>query len=66
MALASTENWKIVCIELEKLIESNRKKYVHLNYYLNKWEKEIMEKCTPIMNIDEVKRLLDNCKLNVI
>ena len=33
-ALNSTKNWQIIKGEFEKLIMSDRKKYVHLNFYL--------------------------------
>lgn len=59
IALFSTENWNKVKNELEQLIQSNRKKYVHLNYYLCKWEKDIMEKNTPVFNIADVRRQID-------
>ena len=59
IALVSVENWCKVKNELEKLIQSDRKKFVHLNYYLCKWEKDIMEKHTPVFNIDVVRQLLN-------
>ena len=58
LVLVSNENWQKVKIEFGKLIDLNRKKYVHLNFYLDKWEKEIMEKCTPTIGINEVIHLL--------
>lgn len=58
MVLVSNDNWQKVKIEFGKLIDLNRKKYVHLNFYLDKWEKEIMEKCTPTIEINEVIHLL--------
>ena len=62
MALNSTKNWQIIKGEFEKMIMSDRKKYVHLNFYLNKWEKEIMEKNTPEIKIEDVKHYL--CIIN--
>ena len=62
MALNSTENWHIIKGEFEKWIMSDRKKYVHLYFYLNKWEREIMEKNTPEIKIEDVKLFL--CNIN--
>ena len=39
-------------------------KDVHLNFYLDKWEKEIMEKCTPTIEINEVIHLLKGVQSN--
>ena len=64
MALVSNENWQKVQMEFEELINLNRKKYVHLNFYLNKWEKEIMEKGTPTIGINEVIYLLKGVQSN--
>ena len=64
LVLVSNENWQKVKIEFGKLIDLNRKKYVHLNFYLDKWEKEIMEKCTPTIGIKDVICLLKTVQSN--
>lgn len=59
IAMASEENWQAVKAEFEKKIKWRRKKFIHLNWYLQNWEVKIMSKNTPVMDIDEVKRLLN-------
>jgi hypothetical protein len=57
ISLASEENWKVVKIELEKLIKKSRK-LIGLNWYLDKWGTIYLERNTQTMKIEEVKRLL--------
>jgi len=58
IAMASEENWLAVKTEFEKKIKWRRKKFIHLNWYLENWEVKFMSKNTPVMDINEVKRLL--------
>jgi 3-methyladenine DNA glycosylase AlkD len=41
-----------------ELIQSDEHKFIHLNWYLREWSVRRMEKASPVMTIDEVKRLL--------
>lgn len=58
IAMASEENWLAVKTEFEKKIKWRRKKFIHLNWYLENWEVKFMSKNTPVMDINEVKKLL--------
>lgn len=57
IATANDDNWIVVKTELEKLIAKDRK-YVGLNWYLDKWENLYWERRTKKMSFDEVKDLL--------
>ena len=59
IAMASEENWKAVRAEFEKKIKWRRKKYIHLNWYIENWDNKIKAKNTPVMGLEEVKRLLN-------
>ena len=59
IAMASEENWKAVRAEFEKKIKWRRKKYIHLNWYIENWDNKIKAKNTPAMGLEEVKRLLN-------
>lgn len=58
IAMASEENWLAVKTEFEKKIKWRKKKYIQLNWYIENWEVKFMSKNTPVMDINEVKRLL--------
>lgn len=58
IAMASEENWKAVREEFEKKIRWRRKKYIHLNWYIENWDNKIKAQNTPAMGLEEVKRLL--------
>ena len=43
---------------LTDLIKKDRDKYVHFNFYLEKWKAERLELSTPAMRLEEVLELL--------
>ncbi|MBP3198089.1 MAG: hypothetical protein J6N21_13935, partial [Butyrivibrio sp.] len=57
IATASDENWFVVKSELEKLIKKDRK-FVRLNWYLDKWETLYWERQNERLSIEDVKRLI--------
>lgn len=58
IAMTSEHNWKAVRAEFEKKIRWRRKKFIHLNWYIENWDKKIKSMNTPVMSLDEVKRLI--------
>lgn len=52
------EGWARVNELFAELIEKDEKKFRHLNWYLRDWSVKRMEKASPIMAIEEVKRLI--------
>lgn len=58
IAEESDEGWVAVNESFEKLIADNEKKYQHLNWYLRDWEIKRMEKGSPLMTLEEAKKLL--------
>lgn len=57
IATASDENWFVVKSELEKLIEKDRK-FVRLNWHLDKWETLYWERQKERWSIEDVKRVI--------
>ena len=58
IAKVSDENWMAVHQRLTDLIKKDRDKYVHFNFYLEKWKAERLELSTPAMRLEEVLELL--------
>lgn len=58
IAGATDEGWEKVNKAFAELIEKDEKKFRHLNWYLREWSVRRMEQASPMMTIDEVKRLL--------
>lgn len=57
IATTSDENWFVVKSELDELIEKDRK-FVRLNWYLDKWETLYWERQNKMFSIEDVKKLL--------
>lgn len=60
IARNSDEGWKNVNELFAALIEKDKRKFQHLNWYLRDWSVKRMEKASPVMTIEEVKNLLNN------
>ncbi len=58
IACATDEGWIKVQELFAQLIQSDERKFIHLNWYLREWSVRRMEQASPMMTIDEVKRLL--------
>lgn len=58
IAGATDEGWEKVKKAFAELIEKDEKKFRHLNWYLRDWSVKRMEKASPVMTIEEVKRLI--------
>ena len=58
IAKESDENMIVVHQRLTELIKADRPRYVHLNFYLEKWKGERLELSTPTMALEEVLLLL--------
>lgn len=59
IAMVSEDNWLVVKAEMEKKIKWRRKKFIHLNWYIENWDMKIKSKNTPVMDMNEVKRILN-------
>lgn len=57
IAATSDYNWKTVKKDIEKLISQDQK-YVGLNWYLDKWERQYWERQTRGMSFEEVKETI--------
>lgn len=60
IALTTDKGWEKVNVLFSELIEKYNQKYIHLNWYLRDWSVKRMEKASPVMTIDEAKRLINN------
>lgn len=58
IAYATDEVWTKVKELFAQLIQNDERKFIHLNWYLRKWLVKHMEKASPVMTIEEVKRLI--------
>lgn len=59
IAKYSDENWIAVHQRLTEMIKIDRDRFVHFNFYLEKWKAERLELSTPAMNLEEVLGLLN-------
>ena len=59
IAVNTDEGWNNINNIFCKLIRKDRKKFIHLNWYLREWGVKRMEKATPFMSLDKVKILLN-------
>lgn len=57
IACATDEGWTKVKELFAQLIQDDERKFIHLNWYLREWSVKRMEKASPVMTIEEVKRL---------
>ena len=58
IATASDENWFAVKSQLEKLIKKNRK-FVRLNWHLDKWETLYWERQKERFSLEDVKKVIN-------
>lgn len=58
IAYATDEVWTKVKELFAQLIQNDERKFIHLNWYLREWLVKHMEKASPVMTIEEVKRLI--------
>ena len=58
IACATEEGWTKVQELFADLIQNDERKFIHLNWYLREWSVRRMEKASPMMTIEEVKRLM--------
>lgn len=58
IAEENDEGWAAVNESFEKLITEDEKKYQHLNWYIRDWSIKRMEKGSPMLTLEEAKRLI--------
>lgn len=59
IAEVTDEGWESVNQEFGKLIQMDTVKYQHLNWYLRNWSINRLEKASPLMTIDDVKKMFN-------